>query len=263
MRDMVSVMSMSQLVIGAAIGYIVAHLVLFGTKYSMAWLRRDAVQTRLRVLASAPGPAVAAGLIKYGAVIGASAALLALGAWAIGDYYAARSASSAVAASVADSPAPAPASSPQRSEEEVAAQPASRQAVRVASVAASAGAAAQTADPYSDPAFKVEHPAHHAGDAAGLTEKLVRRSEVRARAELLADTKQHAARSQYDCEAADRAEKYLHADLDVWGFAAWQVKYFPVDGYKGATLTQCRDIKSVVDPTELDLRSTVAQGRHS
>jgi hypothetical protein len=263
MRDMVSVMSMSQLVIGAAIGYIVAHLVLFGTKYSMAWLRRDAVQMRLRVLASAPGPAVAAGLIKYGAVIGASAALLALGAWAIGDYYAAKSASSAVAASVADSPAPAPASSPQRSEEEVAAQPASRQAVRVASAAASAGAAVETADPYSDPAFKVEHPAHHAGDAASLTEKLVRRSEARARAELLADTKQHAGRSQYDCEAADHAEKYLQADLDVWGFAAWQVKYFPVDGYKGATLTQCRDIKSVVDPTELDLRSTVAQGRHS
>lgn len=259
---MVSVMSMSQLVIGAAIGYIVAHLVLFGTKYSMAWLRRDAVQMRLRVLASAPGPAVAAGLIKYGAVIGASAALLALGAWAIGDYYAAKSASSAVAASVADPP-PAPASSPQRSEEEVAAQPASRQAVRFASTAASAGAAAGTADPYSDPAFKVERPAHHAGDAASLTEKLVRRSEVRARAELLSDTKQHAGRSQYDCEAADRAQKYLQADLDVWGFAAWQVKYFPVDGYKGATLTQCRDIKSVVDPTELDLRSTVAQGRHS
>lgn len=258
---MVSVMSMSQLVIGAAIGYIVAHLVLFGTKYSMAWLRRDAVQMRLRVLASAPGPAVAAGLIKYGAVIGASAALLALGAWAIGDYYAARSASSAVAASVADSPAPA--SSPQRSEEEVAVQPASRQAVRVASAATSAGAAAETADPYSDPAFKVERPAHHAGDAASLTEKLVRRSEVRARAELLADTRQHAGRSQYDCEAADRAQKYLQADLDVWGFAAWQVKYFPVDGYKGATLTQCRDIKSVLDPTELDLRSTVAQGRHS
>lgn len=260
---MVSVMSMSQLVIGAAVGYIVAHLVLFGTKYSMAWLRRDAVQMRLRVLASTPGPTVAAGLIKYGAVIGASAALLALGAWAIGDYYAAKSASSAVAASAADSPAPAPASSPQRSEEEVAAQRASRQAVRVASAAVFDGAAAQAANPYSDPAFKVERPAHHAGDAASLTEKLVRRSEVRARAELLADTKQHAGRSQYDCEAADRAQKYLQADLDVWGFAAWQVKYFPTDGYKGATLTQCRDIKSVVDPTELDLRSTVAQGRHS
>jgi hypothetical protein len=165
---------------------------------------------------------------------------------------------------VADSPAPVPASSPQGSEEEVAAQPRRlASAVRVASAAASAGAAAEAADPYSDPAFKVEHPAHHAGDAASLTEKLLRRSEVRARAELLADTKQHAGRSQYDCEAADRAEKYLRADLDVWGFAAWQVKYFPVDGYKGATLTQCRDIKSVVDPTELDLRSTVAQGRHS
>ena len=252
MRDTVSIMSMSQVVIGAAIGYIVAHAVLFGTKYFMAWLRRDAVQMRLRALASAPGPTVAAGLIKYGAVIGASGALLALGAWAIGDYYAAKSASSAVAASVADSPAPAarPAST-----EEVAVQAAPRQTPPPA--------ADRTTDAYADAAFKVQHPAHRAGAPLSLTEKLVRRSEGRARAELLAETREHASRSQYDCEAADRAGKYLKADLDVWGFAAWQVKYFPVDGYKGATLAQCKGIKSVVDPAELDLRSTVAQGHHS
>jgi hypothetical protein len=247
-------MSMSQLVIGAAVGYIVAHVVLFGTKYSMAWLRRDAVQMRLRALASVPGPMVAAGLIKYGAVIGASAALLALGAWAIGDYYAARSARSAVAASVTDPPAPAPASSPARTPE-VAVQAAPRQTLPAA--------ADGTTDPFGDAAFKVQRPAHRAGAAVSLTEKLVRRSEGRARAELLAETKEHASRSQYDCEAADHAEKYLKADLDVWGFAAWQVKYFPVDSYKGATLAQCKDIKSVVDPAELDLRSTVAQGHHS
>jgi hypothetical protein len=65
-------------------------------------------------------------------------------------------------------------------------------------------------------------------------------------------------RSQYDCEAAERAEHYLKVGLDVWGFAAWQQRYFPMDGYKGATLEQCRDIKAIV-PGSLDLQSTVAQ----
>jgi hypothetical protein len=250
----VSLMGMTQLVIGAAFGYIVAHMVLYGTRHSVAWLRRDEVQQRLRALASAPGPAVASGLVKYGAMIGAGAALIALGAWAVSDYYAAKSARTAATASVPDAPMPAPAARPP-STEEVAVQAAPHQAP--------ASAADAAVDPYADPAFKVQRSARRAGDPSSLTQKLVRRSEARARGELLAETREHAARSQYDCEAADRAEKYLKADLDVWGFSAWQVKYFPVEGYKGATLAQCRDIKSVVDPAELDLRSTVAQGRHS
>jgi hypothetical protein len=45
----------------------------------------------------------------------------------------------------------------------------------------------------------------------------------------------------------------------VWGFAAWQLKYFPVEGYKGATLAACKDIPNVVEPTQLDLQSTLAQ----
>jgi hypothetical protein len=252
MRDTVSAMSMTQIVIGAALGYIVAHAMLFGTRHSMAWLRRDGVRMRLRALSSVPGHAVAAGLVKYGAVTGASVALLALGAWAIGDYYAAKSASSAVAASVADSPVSAPVSSPRKPPEEVVAQPAPRQAL--------AGAAPEGVDPYADAAFKVQRPARHSG--ADLTEKLVRRSEARARAELLAETQQHAQRSQYDCEAAERADKYLKAGLDVWGFAAWQDKYFPVAAYKGATLAACQDITTVVAPAGLDLQSTVAQGHH-
>jgi hypothetical protein len=247
-------MSMTQIVLGAALGYIMAHAVLFGTRHSMVWLRRDTVQVRLRALLSMPGHTVAAGLIKYGAVIGASAALIALGAWAIGDYYAARSASSAVAATVADSPTPAPSSDLRKPVEEVAAQPTPRQALATTSPGA--------IDPYADAAFKVEHPAHHAGVAPSLTEKLLRRSEARARAELLADIRQHAKRSQYDCEAAERADRYLRAGLDVWGFAAWQDKYFPVANYKGATLPACQDITIVVAPPGLDLRSTVAQGHH-
>jgi hypothetical protein len=69
-------------------------------------------------------------------------------------------------------------------------------------------------------------------------------------------------RSQYDCEAVDRARKYLKSGLDVWGFAIWQVKYFSVDSYKGATLPQCKDIENIVDPSSLDLQSTVAQKNH-
>jgi hypothetical protein len=247
-------MSMTQIVIGAALGYIVAHALLLGARNSMALLRRDVVQGRLRALASMPGPTVAAGLIKYGAVIGASAALIALGAWAISDYYAARSASNAVAASVADSPMPVAAPSPRAAAEEVAVQTPPRQTL--------AAAPAEAVDPYADPAFKIEQPARRT-DPANLTEKLLRRSESRARAELLAETHAHAQRSQYDCEAAERAEKYLKAGLDVWGFATWQEKYFPVASYKGATLPACQDITNVVEPAGLDLQSTVAQSHHS
>jgi hypothetical protein len=245
-------MSMTQIVIGAALGYIVARAAVFGTKHSLAWLRRDGLQTRLRALAALPGPAVAAGLIKYGAVIGASAALLALSAWAVSDYYAARSASNA-AASVADAPMPAPASNLKKAEEEAAAQAPPQETL--------AAAAADGADPYADPAFKVQPAVHHPGEPS-LTERLLKRSEARARSELLAETQQHAQRSQYDCEAADRAEKYLKAGLDVWGFATWQDKYFPVGSYKGAMLPACREITNLVEPATLNLQSTVAQGHH-
>jgi hypothetical protein len=91
----------------------------------------------------------------------------------------------------------------------------------------------------------------------------VQRSESKARADLLSETQQHLHRSQYDCEAAARASKYVKDGLDVWGFASWQVKYFPVDGYKGATLTQCQDIKNVVDPSWANLKSAVAQANRS
>ena len=72
---------------------------------------------------------------------------------------------------------------------------------------------------------------------------------------------QHQTRSQYDCEAADRAVKYLKAGLDVWGFAAWQVKHFPVEGYEGATLGECQNITDVVDPSRFDLHGAIAQGK--
>ncbi len=120
--------------------------------------------------------------------------------------------------------------------------------------------AAGDADPYTDAEFKVRHASHRG--ALSLKETLLQKSEAKARAELLAETEQHASRSQYDCEAAQRATKYLKAGLDVWGFAAWQLKYYPTDSYQGATLAQCKDIQNVIDPGSLDLKSTLAQENH-
>jgi hypothetical protein len=106
--------------------------------------------------------------------------------------------------------------------------------------------------------FKIRRKPRPAGSPLSLKEALVRRSEEKARADLLKQTQQYARRSQYDCEAAERASKYVKAGLDVWGFTAWQLKYFPMNTYKGATLEQCADITNVVDPSSLDLQSTVA-----
>jgi hypothetical protein len=113
-------------------------------------------------------------------------------------------------------------------------------------------------DPYTDSDFKVHRRPHHAGTPLSLKETLVQRSEEKARADLLRQIQQHVLRSQYDCEAAERASKYLKAGLDVWGFSTWQLKHFPIDSYKGATLPQCKDVKNVVDPSGLNLQSTVA-----
>src|SRR5262249_34404015 len=121
--------------------------------------------------------------------------------------------------------------------------------------AAPAPAAAPEASPYADPDFKVQPRKR----TSSLQQALVERSEVKARKDLLRETQQHLHRSQYDCEAADRASRYIKAGLDVWGFAMWQMKYFPMESYKGATLPQCKHIEKVIDPSWLDLQSTVAQ----
>ena len=87
----------------------------------------------------------------------------------------------------------------------------------------------------------------------------MQRSELKARWDLLAQLRAHAQRSQYDCEAADHAEKYLKAGLDVWGFTTWQDKYFPVENYAGAALEKCQQIQSAIDPGRMNLKSAVAQ----
>jgi hypothetical protein len=249
-------MNMTQLIIGTALGFIVAQSGLYGIRHSLAWLQRDDVRTRIRALTPSPGHALVAGFIRYAAPLGACAALITLGVWAIGDYLAAKSARIAALATLDPVSVPA-VPQPQGAPDEVA-----------------AGAPAPTAhlttavqpenfNPYADPDYKVHRRPHRAGGALSLKETLVQRSEAKARAELLREVHQHASRSQYDCEAAERAARYLKAGLDVWGFAAWQLKYFPTDGYKGATLAQCKDIPNVVDPSLLNLQSTVAQENRS
>jgi hypothetical protein len=246
-------MSMAQLVIATALGFVVAQGALYSVRQFAGWLQRDEVRTRIHALAPSPGRAIMAGFVRYAAPIGAGAALITLGVWAISDYLAAKSARSAALAGAFDSPAAVSASPP---------PPALEETATIAAPAPNAGTAAaarsEDADPYTDPDFRVHRRSRRTANPS-LKESILQRAEARARADLLTETQQHLNRSQYDCEAADRADKYLKAGLDVWGFASWQVKHFPVDGYTGATLAQCRDIKNVVDPGRLDLQSTVAQ----
>jgi hypothetical protein len=241
-------MSMIQVIIAAAFGFIIAEGVLYGARRLFQWLQREDVRAHI----PARGPALIAGFIKYAAPLGAGAALVTLGVWAIGDYYAAKSAHSAALANVFDSAVPAQATNPPPA----VAEPASLPTPSADAPATVAG----DADPYKDAEFRVRHATHRG--ALSLKETLLQKSEAKARAELLAETRQYASRSQYDCEAAQRAPKYLKAGLDVWGFAAWQLKYYPTDSYQGATLAQCKDIQNVIDPGSLDLKSTLAQETH-
>lgn len=248
-------MGMTQIVVGAALGCIAAQCGLYGIRRLLGWLQREEVGARIRAMTPPSGHALIGAFIRYAAPVGASVAIITLGVWAVGDYLTARAAArSAALASASDSPPAVPVAHAVPSSEPA-------HSVPVAAVVDPpvATLAVSKADPYADPEYKVQRPPHHAGTALSLKETLVRRSETKARNELLREIQQHLARSQYDCEAADRANRYLKADLDVWGFAHWQAKYFPMEGYKGATLAQCKTIKNVVDPGVLDLQSTVAQ----
>jgi hypothetical protein len=247
---------MTQLVFGAALGFIVGQGVLYSMKHFIGWLQRDEVRSRIRKPTPLRGSALIAGFIKYAGVAGACAALITLGVWTVGDYLAARSARSVARATVFDPSTAAPISDLHDSGAEVAGLTPAPKAN------SSTAVPVDNVDPYTDPESKVQRRPHHAGTPLSLKETLVQRSEARARADLLRQTQQHAHRSQYDCEAAERANKYVKAGLDVWGFATWQLKYFPMDSYKGTTLPQCRDIKNVLDPAGLDLQSTVANESH-
>jgi len=252
----VLVMSMTQLVIGTAFGFFVAQGVLYSLKHLIGWLQRSDARKRILKLPASLGPTFIRGFTKYATLVGASAAVITLGVWAVGDYLAAQSARSAATADLLESSTDVPVSGAHGSPDEVAGHAPGPKVDRSTAVLV------DNVDPYTDSDFKVQRRSPHAGTALSLKETLLQRSEGKARADLLRETQQHLYRSQYDCEAADRASKYLKAGLDVWGFAMWQTRYFPVDSYKGATLPQCKDIKNVVDPSALHLQSTVAQENH-
>jgi hypothetical protein len=249
-------MSMTQLIIGTALGFFVAQGVLYAIRHLIGWLQRS--DARRRILKPSPslGSTFISAFIKYAAPVGAAAAIVTLGVWAVGDHLAAKSARRAATAEVFK-PSTLPVSDSHGSLDELAG-PAS-----ASSVDRSTAIPPDNVDPYSDSDFKIQPRPHRAGKALSLKETLLQRSEAKARADLLRETQQHLSRSQYDCEAADRASKYLMAGLDVWGFATWQIRHFPMDGYQGATLPQCKDIKDIVDhSSSVDLQSTVAQEHH-
>jgi hypothetical protein len=247
-------MSMIQLVIASALGFIAAEGGLYGMRSFAGWLQRGEVRSRIGKLVPSSAHGFVLGFVRYAAPVGASAAVIILGVWAVSDYIAAHSTHTALTASSFDATA-ATAADGASADDASTATPAAK-----VDPPAAASTVSDT-DPYADADYKV-HRRKHKGPTASLEETLLQRSETKARTELLRDIQLHVTRSQYDCEVADRAAKYLKAGLDVWGFGAWQAKYFPTDSYKGATLEQCKDIKSVIDPASLDLRSTVAQEKH-
>lgn len=242
-------MTMTQLVLGTACGFLIAQAALYGSVRLLAWLRGGELLALVRSVTAARGAGFFGVFRKYAAPIGVSAALIIVGAWFFSDNMATKPARIADAAPF-DSPAAAvPALN----------QPGTGGANAVPLPPAEPAEQAMSAlDPYADPSFKVQRKVRHAG-ATALKDALIERSEARARADLLRELQQHAQRSQYDCEAVTRAQRYLKAGLDVWGFATWQVKYFPSQGYRGATVEQCKDIRDLVVASSLNLQSAVAQ----
>jgi hypothetical protein len=252
----VRLMSLTRIVIGATLGCLAAEGLLYGLRHLASRLVSEEVLRRigrLRRLGPGRGSTFMAGFVRYAGIIGVTVALITLGVWALGDYWADKSAPT-IANVFGPAPAPADTSAPAENAAEPA--PAASTSPPVAAVSV------EGTDPYIDPDFRVRRPAHRPGTRLSLKATLLQRSEAKARADLLREIQQHVQRSQYDCEAADRATRYLKAGLDVWGFSVWQLKHFPVGKYKGATLAQCRPIKNVVDPAWLDLGSTLAQRNH-
>src|SRR5579863_5183385 len=248
-------MSMTQLVIGTTLGFLAAHALLYGLKRLSGRMGGDAGRSRMSARGPLPASALLRGFVRYAPALAVGAALITLGAWAVKDHLAARHAGNVPVADALDA-----SGSGQLADSRAAADDLATLTQPGGSTPAAATVAASL-DPYSDPEFR--SPARPHRGAASLKDALVRRSEAKARADLLRNMHQQSNRSQYDCEAAARAERYLKAGLDVWGFVAWEAKYFPVDGYKGARLPECRDIKNVVEPSQLNAQSAVTQANHS
>jgi hypothetical protein len=243
---------MTQLVIAAVLGFIIGECALVSLKQLARFVPRDQAGMRSRMLSALQGSGLAGRVVRYAIVFTVGAGVFTLTAWAVTNYQAARDAQRAVSASrVSPVVAPLPYPDDVSDEDSALTRSLDRAAVGVADV-----------DPYADPDFKVPRQPHSAGSSGKLTAILLQRSERKARADLLKETEEHAQRSQYDCEAAAHARKYLQSGLDVWGFAAWQTKYFPRDSYEGATLAQCKTIESRIESVETDPKQTVVAQDH-
>lgn len=245
-------MSMIQLIIGAALGVIVAEVLLSGLRHAATWLQGPLAREWLAEAIPAQRFAALGGFGRYAALVLGIAAVITLTLWGTVNYLATRSERKEALAAALD---PAVTSAAHSAEAGAAADDVPDRTTRVSD----AGAAQGAADPYVDADFKVQRPTHRAGSTLSLKDTLVQRAESKARSELVRETTQHAQRSQYDCEVAEHVDKYLKADLDVWGFGAWQAKYFPMERYTGATLPQCKDIPDVIDPAHINIQATVAQ----
>src|SRR5579863_5305177 len=108
----IAVMSMSQLVIGSALGFVIAQTVLYAVKQGAGWLQRGELRRRRGQLTPARWSSLVGGCIRYAGPLAAGAAVITLGVWALGDYLAARSARGAALASTFDAPVPAPVLTP-------------------------------------------------------------------------------------------------------------------------------------------------------
>ena len=98
-------MSMMRLVIGAALGFILAQGVLYCLKRFVGWLQRAEVSQWAQRLRLAGGSGFAGGFAKYAGPVAAAVAVIALAAWTIEDYLRTRSAPSAAVAAAADAAA--------------------------------------------------------------------------------------------------------------------------------------------------------------
>ena len=101
-------MSMTQLIIGAALGFLIAQGVVSGIRHLVGWLRLGNVRERLGALTPAARQAILDGSLKYAAPLAITAALITLGGWAVSDFLSAKSVHTEVTASAEEPPAAAP-----------------------------------------------------------------------------------------------------------------------------------------------------------
>src|SRR5882724_6915622 len=156
-RGTLSVMSMTQLIIGTALGFFLAQGVLYSIRLLIGWLQRS--DARKRILKPTPslGSAFISAFIKYAAPVGAGAAVITLCVWAVGDHLAEKSARSAATADGFKRSTFVPASDPHGSPNELS------RTASVSKVGRSPALTADNVDPYADSDFKVQRRSHRPG----------------------------------------------------------------------------------------------------